>query len=143
MGLLVDKIIDFHVHMGKTSSGGNLTAEDLVASMDKFNIQYSGLSILNGIETGPLNDKTMEAIDQYPDRIIGFVYLNPRDPHAIDDLHRCMKHPGMRGVKFHSWKHGYFPSNNGEVIVDILGGHLPMEQVKLDFLDKIVNLLRI
>ncbi len=37
----------------------------------------------------------------------------------------------------------YFPSNNGEVIVDILGGHLPMEQVKLDFLDKIVNLLRI
>ena len=37
----------------------------------------------------------------------------------------------------------YFPSSNGEVIVDILGNHLPMEQVKLDFLDKIVNLLRI
>ena len=37
----------------------------------------------------------------------------------------------------------YFPSSNGEVIVDILGGHLPMEQVKLDFLDKIVNFLRI
>ena len=115
MSLLVDRIIDFHVHMGKTSSGGNLTAEDLVASMDKFNIQYSGLSILNGVETGPLNDRTMEAIDQYPDRIVGFVYLNPRDPHAIDDLHRCMKHPGMRGVKFHSWKHGYFPSNNGAI----------------------------
>ncbi|MBR2754071.1 hypothetical protein IKD82_02850 [Candidatus Saccharibacteria bacterium] len=37
----------------------------------------------------------------------------------------------------------YFPSNNGEAIVDILGNHLPMEEVKLDFLDKIVNFLRI
>ena len=37
----------------------------------------------------------------------------------------------------------YFPSDNGEVIVDILGNHLPMEEVKLDFLDKIVNFLRI
>ena len=37
----------------------------------------------------------------------------------------------------------YFPSSNGEVIVDILGNHLPMEDVKLDFLDKIVNFLRI
>ena len=37
----------------------------------------------------------------------------------------------------------YFPGQNGEVIVDILGNHLPMKQVKLDFLDKIVNFLRI
>lgn len=37
----------------------------------------------------------------------------------------------------------YFPSSNGETIVDILGNHLPMEQIKLDFLDKIVNFLRI
>lgn len=37
----------------------------------------------------------------------------------------------------------YFPKNSGEVIVDALGARLPMEEVKLDFLDKIVNLLRI
>ena len=37
----------------------------------------------------------------------------------------------------------YFPGDSGEVIVDALGAHLPMEQVKLDFLDKIVNFLRI
>ncbi|MBR2641259.1 hypothetical protein IKD49_02270 [Candidatus Saccharibacteria bacterium] len=37
----------------------------------------------------------------------------------------------------------YFPETNGEQIVDILGSHLPMEEVKLDFLDKIVNFLRI
>jgi hypothetical protein len=37
----------------------------------------------------------------------------------------------------------YFPKGSGEEIVDMLGNHLPMEEVKLDFLDKIVNFLRI
>ena len=37
----------------------------------------------------------------------------------------------------------YFPGNSGEIIVDALGARLPMEAVKLDFLDKIVNFLRI
>lgn len=37
----------------------------------------------------------------------------------------------------------YFPGGSGEAIVDYLGAHLPMEEVKLDFLDKIVNFLRI
>ena len=37
----------------------------------------------------------------------------------------------------------YFPEKNGEAIVDILGGRLPMEEVKMDFLDKIIKILRI
>lgn len=37
----------------------------------------------------------------------------------------------------------YFPEGSGEAIVDQLGGHLPMEEVKPDLLDKIVNFLRI
>lgn len=37
----------------------------------------------------------------------------------------------------------YFPGNDGEAIVDALGARLPMEEIKLDFLDKIVNFLRI
>ncbi len=37
----------------------------------------------------------------------------------------------------------YFPEGSGEAIVDNLGARLPMEEVKLDILDKIVNFLRI
>ena len=37
----------------------------------------------------------------------------------------------------------YFPEASGERIVDILGNHLPMEEVKQDLLDKLVNFLRI
>lgn len=37
----------------------------------------------------------------------------------------------------------YFPKENGEAIVDAFGVRLPMEEVKLDFLDKVVRMLRI
>jgi len=37
----------------------------------------------------------------------------------------------------------YFPEGSGEAIVDQLGARLRMEEVKADFLDKIVNFLRI
>lgn len=37
----------------------------------------------------------------------------------------------------------YFSKNNGETIVDMLGARLPMEDVKLDFMDRLINLLRI
>ena len=37
----------------------------------------------------------------------------------------------------------YFPKENGEAIVDAFGMRLPMEEVRLDFLDKIVQMLRI
>lgn len=108
-------IADFHVHMGKSSRGTNYTVNDLIASMDRFDIEYSGLSILNGVLTAELNDRVMQAARDYPDRIVGFAYINPREPGAIDEVRRCLDTPGMRGVKFHSWKHGYFPDNNGAI----------------------------
>ena len=37
----------------------------------------------------------------------------------------------------------YFPENQGEEIVDMFGARLPMEEVKLDLIDKIVRKLRI
>lgn len=37
----------------------------------------------------------------------------------------------------------YFPEGSGEAIVDALGARLPMAEVKPDFLDHIVNFLRI
>jgi hypothetical protein len=37
----------------------------------------------------------------------------------------------------------YFPKDKGEEIVDMFGLRLPMEEVKLDMIDKLVRLLRI
>ncbi len=37
----------------------------------------------------------------------------------------------------------YFPESKGEQIVDAFGARLPMEEVKLDLLDKLIKFLRI
>ncbi len=37
----------------------------------------------------------------------------------------------------------YFPEAQGEEIVDMFGLRLPMEEVKMDFIDKIIKILRI
>lgn len=37
----------------------------------------------------------------------------------------------------------FFPESQGEQIVDVFGARLPMEDVKLDMLDKLVRFLRI
>lgn len=37
----------------------------------------------------------------------------------------------------------YFPENKGEMIVDAFGERLPMEEVRLDFVDKLIKFLRI
>ena len=37
----------------------------------------------------------------------------------------------------------FFPENQGEQIVDVLGARLPMQEIKPDFLDRVVKFLRI
>lgn len=37
----------------------------------------------------------------------------------------------------------YFPEEQGEEIVDMFGARLPMEEVRLDFIDRIIKFLRI
>lgn len=37
----------------------------------------------------------------------------------------------------------FFPENQGEKIVDVFGNRLPMQEVKPDFLDRVVKFLRI
>ena len=102
---------DFHVHMGTSSSGEKTTIEDLIASMDKYHIERSGLSILNGTVCSVLNDRVMEAVKKYPDRIVGYAYINPREENCVEEVHRCLSSGYFKGVKFHSWKHGYYPDN--------------------------------
>lgn len=105
-------MLDFHVHLGKSSSGNDYTVDDLIENMDKYGIEKSGLSMLNGTDTRVLNDKVFAAWQKYPNRIIPFAYINPRESFVLEEVNRCLGELKMKGVKFHSWKCGYSPDNN-------------------------------
>ena len=63
------------------------------------------------IHHSPDNKPVAEAVKKFPDRIIGFVCLNPKNnPKVLDQLDQGINEYGMKGVKVHAWFHDYDPS---------------------------------
>lgn len=42
-----------------------------------------------------------------PDRLVAFATVDPRDPLAGEEIERCVREHGMRGVKLHPWLQGF------------------------------------
>lgn len=104
-------IFDFHSHLGKTSSGDESTADALVKIMDQYQIQSTGVSCLSGDNMSDQNDYVYHAMKKFPDRIHGYAFINPKNRYALQEIERNLGDRKMKGVKFHSWKHGYYPDN--------------------------------
>lgn len=75
---------------------GNATPEKTVESMDRMGIEKISASIPEGIkpeEFRASNDRVLEAMKQFPDRIMGQCYINPAfNREAIEEIDRCMDH---------------------------------------------------
>lgn len=104
-------IYDIHSHLGRTSSGEENTPEELLGNLAAYNISKVGISSLSGVSMCSQNDLVDQAKRSHPDEIRNYAFINPKAPEAIDEVHRCLGKLGMDGVKFHSWKHGYYPDN--------------------------------
>ncbi len=46
-----------------------------------------------------LNDETAALVRAYPHKLIGFLAVHPRDPHAMDEIDRAVFDLGLRGIK--------------------------------------------
>lgn len=56
----------------------------------------------------PDNSLVANAIRQYPERFLGWIFLNPRNnPKVLDELEEWRNTPGMIGVKLHPHWHDY------------------------------------
>jgi predicted TIM-barrel fold metal-dependent hydrolase len=56
----------------------------------------------------PANAPVAEACRRYPDRFLGWIFLNPRNnPGVLDELEHWRSHPGMFGIKLHPHWHEY------------------------------------
>lgn len=110
-----DKIIDFHAHVGITSSGENTNLNDFVSLLKRFDIMKVGICCLSGNDAVAQNNIVYEAVKEYPDFIVGYASINPKDSNAINEVNRALGELKLNGVKFNSWKHGYFGDNCPEI----------------------------
>lgn len=105
------KIYDIHSHLGKTSSGEENSPTEIVNDLKKYGISKVGISSLSGISTRYQNDLIYKAMQEYPGVIEGYGFINPKAPDALEEVDKCLGEYKMNGIKFHSWKHGYYPDN--------------------------------
>ncbi|WP_420027408.1 amidohydrolase family protein [Fannyhessea vaginae] len=108
-------IYDIHSHFGPTSSGECVTASDMYHDLSSYGIQKVGISCLSGVSTVEQNDLVYTVHRELPDFVEAYAFINPKDPHALDEIDRCLGDLKMNGVKFHSWKQGYYPDNRPEL----------------------------
>jgi len=106
-------IIDSHAHVDVEPAYGMYdTPEKLIRKMDEAGIDIAAVSgYRNFPGHSPDGDKyVLEAINEFPDRLIGYTRINPWwGDAAIDVLEEAILHKGMRGLKLHPATYMLYP----------------------------------
>ena len=100
------KKIDAHSHVGYFGgwSDVGITPEELVAQMEEYNIEKTIVS------TFPIKE-SIEAVDKYPDKLIGAAWVNPMDPDAVEVIHDAVENHGFKAIKLHPLCQAYLPND--------------------------------
>lgn len=103
-------VIDAHAHVGPwfNFSTPAWSADDLIRVMDRLGVQVACISGTAGIGPDPQsgNDEVAEAIARFPDRLLGYVAVNPNAPAQMArELERLGREAGFIGVKMHPMMH--------------------------------------
>ena len=113
------KKIDAHSHIGYFGGWSNvgITAEELIAQMDEYNIEKTVLC------TYPI-DESIEAVDRYGDRLVGAAWVDPTEDNAVDIIKDAVKNHGFKAIKLHPLSHSYLPNDECVFTVAELAGEL-------------------
>ncbi|MCI5688955.1 MAG: amidohydrolase family protein [Emergencia sp.] len=95
------KIIDGHAHIGYIGGWADvgITGEELIAQMDRFDIEKTVLCNED-------NEITLDMMRRYPDRIVGAVYVNPMNQSTVDFMEHYFD-LGFKAVKLNPLRHAY------------------------------------
>lgn len=104
--------IDFHYHYADVEG----YVEELLRDMDNAEVDKT---LLTGGPKGGFwefkncsfasNERILEAVKKYPERLIGNVYIDPREPDALETFERYME-AGFRAVKMFPAA-GFYPDD--------------------------------
>src|SRR4051812_40501612 len=118
------RIIDFHTHLDErwfnaTTPG----AVEMVAALDRFHVEIACVFTIMGFyeDCVPHNDALLRRANEFPDRLIPFVTVDPKIGKAsFAELERCLANPRFRGVKFHPWLQAFASSMVRETMTELL-----------------------
>ena len=100
-------VVDTHCHIGPCSRMRFIesSADGLIRIMDRLGIDMAAITALSACIDGVItqgNDLVIDAIQRYPNRLKGYMSVNPKYPAtASRELRRCLD-AGLRLVKVHS-----------------------------------------
>jgi hypothetical protein len=95
-------IIDMHAHlMVDAVPWGEDPADHLVRAMDQSGVKTSAVSSLArpAFRMEDCNDVMFEALQRYPDRLLGYIYIWPGDPKAVRAEVERRLAQGFTGIK--------------------------------------------
>jgi predicted TIM-barrel fold metal-dependent hydrolase len=118
------RIIDFHAHLDDRWLHKAIPpAAEMIAALDRFGVEAACVYTIMGFygDCPRHNDALLERTEAYPDRLIPFVTVDPKEGQAaVDELERCLAFPQFRGVKFHPWLQAFASSMLQETTVALL-----------------------
>lgn len=102
-------IIDFHAHPGYAQDLAGIREETrrILREADFHRVPWTCFNAIADWSPKPSpklvrkgNDWVLALMEDYPDRVIGFCYLNPlREKAAQQEIDRCVLNGGMAGLK--------------------------------------------
>lgn len=98
---------DVHVHLARGAGSPEQGIRRLLHYADRMGIErlVVSMGMLGQYDPPPeefrrQNDETLRAMRCAPDRVLGFVYLNPKHgPESLRELDRCVRDGPMVGIK--------------------------------------------
>jgi uncharacterized protein len=101
------KKIDLHTHIGHFAGWANvsLTADELVRSMDDYNVEKSAVYFTD-------NELVRKAVQRYPDRLIGCYWPNPYESDSAEKVRVALNDWGFKGIKLHPLFQAFLPNDD-------------------------------
>lgn len=115
-------IIDSHTHVDEVPAWGWMDPpEVLIPLMDEAGVDRSVIMTYRDA-AGPDDPSTLyiqQAVSRYPERLIGYIRINPNAAGAIDALDQALSDFKMKGLKLHPVSYVGFPY--GEATLRLMG----------------------
>ena len=120
------EIWDNHIHLGPFEGTAPVEKADrLLEFADRMGIArlvvFMGWPLVHAPapeEVRRQNDQVLAALKYAPDRLLGYVYINPADvPESLDEIRRCVVDGPMVGLKL--WVAQHCDLNNLDPIIEL------------------------